>query len=71
MRGRRRSRSGRRNWSAVCISARGDTRSGMESQLDRGLREIVRLLARQAAREVFERERGSAHAAPVVPEDVQ
>ncbi len=71
MRGRRRTRSARRQWSEVCVNARRDTDSTIDPELDRGLRALARLLARQAARKMFEREQGSARVDQHVSEDPQ
>jgi hypothetical protein len=53
------------------MSARRDTDSSMNPELDRGLRALARLLAGQAARELFEREQGSARVVRDASEDAQ
>ena len=47
-----------REWPATTVDESADGGTQSDAPLDEALRALARLLARQAAREMFERERG-------------
>ncbi len=69
MRGRRRSRDWPPSRDRHFDNNRGEVITDEKS--DEALRALARLLARQAAREIFERESTDARADSLTPEDLQ